>query len=102
MSRSLREELASLKIDRGNSPPSYRPEPSRPHNERVVTRRRGGGFLRLLSLSLWLIPLGFLGGGGYVAYTQYGSLRARPEVTIGNVQAMTIGEAEKLLTRRDT
>lgn len=101
MSRSLREELASLKIDRGNgnAPASYRPEPSRPRTERVDSSR-GGFALRLLSLALWMIPLALLGGGGYLAYSQYGALRSRPEVSVGSVQTMTIGEAEKLLSAK--
>jgi RND family efflux transporter MFP subunit len=47
---------------------------------------------------IWLIPLGLLAGAGTYAYHQYDQLRAKPEVTIGLVQEMTSGEAEKLLT----
>jgi len=49
---------------------------------------------------LWLIPLGILGTAGAVAYRQYDQIRSRPEVTIGLVQKMTTGEAEKLLSAK--
>jgi RND family efflux transporter MFP subunit len=49
---------------------------------------------------LWLIPLGILGVAGAVAYRQYDQIRSRPEVTIGLVQKMTTGEAEKLLSAK--
>ncbi|HMB04126.1 MAG TPA: efflux RND transporter periplasmic adaptor subunit [Isosphaeraceae bacterium] len=49
---------------------------------------------------IWLIPLGLLGGVGAFAYTQYDQIRSKPEVTIGLVQAMTTGEAEKLLSAK--
>lgn len=49
---------------------------------------------------LGLIPMGMLGAGGYVGYTQWRAIRARPEVSVGLVQAMTAGEAEKLLSAK--
>ena len=63
-------------------------------------RARGGGGLRLLSWFLWLIPLSLLAGAGTVAYRQYDQIRSRPEVSVGLVQSMTAGEAEKLLTAK--
>lgn len=95
MAASLREELASLKIDRS--------ERDRIRSSRTVSagpRRRGGGWLRILSWLLWLIPLGVLATAGAVAYRQYDQIRSRPEVTIGLVQKMTTGEAEKLLSAK--
>ncbi len=96
MATSLREELASLKIDRSEKERGgrSRPGPSGPR------RRRGVGWIRILSWMLWLIPLGILGVAGGVAYRQYDQIRSRPEVTVGLVQKMTTGEAEKLLSAK--
>jgi RND family efflux transporter MFP subunit len=49
---------------------------------------------------MWLIPLSFLTGVATVAYRQYDQIRSRPEVSVGLVQSMTAGEAEKLLTAK--
>lgn len=92
MSGSLRDELASLKIDRG-ARDSRRPRERSP-------RDRGEGGLRLLALLLWLIPLGLVAFAGVYAYQQYEKIRAKPEVSIGLVQVMTTGEAEKLLSAK--
>ncbi len=90
---TLREELASLKIDRPD-PLEWRTigTGSAPYR-----RRRGWG-LRLLSSALWIIPLFLLAGAGYVGYSQYEQLRARPIVKVALVQRMTTGESEKLFT----
>jgi RND family efflux transporter MFP subunit len=93
MAGTLREELASLKIDRPQ------PEFSRNNGYRMSSGRGGGG-LRLLSWFLWLIPLGLVAGAGVVAYRQYDQIRSRPQVTVALVQRMTTGEAEKLLTAK--
>ena len=53
-----------------------------------------------MSWLLWLIPLGLLGAAGTYAYRQYDQVRSRPQVTVGLVQRMTTGEAEKLLTAK--
>src|SRR3954463_7060322 len=96
MVSSLREELASLRIERSETV-----RPSRSNGSASPgTRRRGGGGLRLLSWLLWLIPLGIVGTAGAVAYRQYDQIRSKPEVTVGLVQKMTTGEAEKLLTAK--
>jgi len=94
MAGTLREELASLKIDRPD------PEFSRNNGARKSSGRRGGGGLRLLSWLLWLIPVSVLAGGGLVVYQQYDQIRSRPEVMVGLVQRMTTGEAQKLLTAK--
>ncbi len=93
MASTLREELASLRIERSGPSPSSR--------RRTTSRspgRRGGGIVRLLAWLLWLIPLGLLGVGGSFAYKQYDQIRARPVVMRGLVQRMTSGEAAKLLS----
>src|SRR5262249_13199 len=54
----------------------------------------------LLTLVLWLVPLSLLGAGGSFAYRQYQQIRSKPEVQVGLVQAMTTGEAEKLLSAK--
>jgi RND family efflux transporter MFP subunit len=94
MASSLREELASLKIDRPE-----RDRSSRPRGPAVVYRKRGRG-LRLFSTLLWLIPLAVAGVAGTVGYKQYEQIRSKPEVTVGVVQQMTLGEAEKLLSSK--
>jgi len=96
MASSLREELASLKIDRRNA------EPGRPRKRPGGRRQVDGGSagLRILSLLLWLVPLSMLSAGGYFAYRQYQEIRSKPEVNVGVVQSMTSGEAEKLLSAK--
>ena len=94
MGTTLRDELASLKIER--------PDPLRYQltEETQFVARRGGGALRFLSWILWLIPLGILASAGAFAYRQYDQFRSRPQVTVGLVQRMTVGEAEKLLSAK--
>jgi len=93
MASTLREELASLKIDR----PGW--DEFQQKGQGKTPRRRGGG-LRLLSWLLWMIPLGILAAAGVYGYRQYEQMRSRPVVTVGLVQRMTTGEAEKLLTAK--
>jgi len=94
MASSLREELASLKIDR---PDAARTAPQ--SGVSAPYRRRGRG-LRLVSMLLWLIPLSVIGVASAVAYRQYQEIRSKPEVIVGVVQKMTMGEAEKLLSAK--
>lgn len=97
MASSLRDELASLKIDRDGPKHVGRPR-RRPAGRRGSD---GGGLgLRLLGVLLWLVPLSLLGAGGFFAYRQYQEIRSKPEVQVGLVQAMTAGEAEKLLSAK--
>src|SRR4051794_2342105 len=101
--RSLKDELASLRIERKEeSRPSRTEKPrltdasDRAKPERAP--RRGPGFgLRLLTLLLWAIPLGMVGGGGYYAYITYAKMRAKPEVTTATVESMTSNQAQSLL-----
>jgi RND family efflux transporter MFP subunit len=90
MAGTLREELASLKIERRDLDRG--------------TRGRGGGRgdggIGLLALLIWLIPLALFGSAGVYAYRQYDAIRTKAEVTVGVVQAMTTGEAEKLLSAK--
>jgi RND family efflux transporter MFP subunit len=94
MGSSLSDELASLRIERRSSEFA-------PSRKRKPGRRGGGGFgLGLLSTLLWMIPLSGVGVGGYYAYKQYQEFKAKPEVSIVEVQLMTSGEAEKLLSAK--
>jgi RND family efflux transporter MFP subunit len=93
MASTLRDDLASLKIDR----PGW--DEFKSKRPRSSSSRRGGG-LRFLSWLMWMIPLGLLAGAGVVGYRQYDLMRSRPVVTVGLVQRMTTGEAEKLLTAK--
>jgi RND family efflux transporter MFP subunit len=94
MASSLRDDLASLSIDRGRKPSG---KESRAHDPRGV---RGDGGIGILSVLIWLIPLGLLAGAGVFAYRQYDQIRAKPQVTVGLVQEMTTGEAETLLSAK--
>jgi RND family efflux transporter MFP subunit len=87
--RSLADDLASLRIER-------RGGPKRPG------RGGGGGGLviRLLSALLWLVPMGLLGGAGFVGYRQYEKIRPKATVSVALVQSMTTGEAETLLSAK--
>jgi RND family efflux transporter MFP subunit len=91
MSATLRDELASLKIDRPNSIKAARTSYSKPGG------RRGSSGLRLLSWMLWSIPLGFLAAAGFVGYRQYDQIQSRAEVSIGRVSAKTWADASTLL-----
>jgi RND family efflux transporter MFP subunit len=91
MPDTLREELASLKIDRPDSMKSQR------NGQRKSYGRRGGSGLRLLSWILWLIPLGLLAAASVFGYSQYDRIRSRPLVKKGVVSIKTAAEAATLL-----
>lgn len=104
MASSLRDDLASLKIDRHQKEPREAPrdrqvrqEPERDRNSRRTRAGNGIGFATIL---LWLIPLTLVGTAASVAYQQYEKIRSKPEVSIGLVQTMTSGEADKLLSAK--
>jgi RND family efflux transporter MFP subunit len=94
---TLRDDLASLKIDRGGRGAKASPRPER-EPRRPSGPRRGG--LGLFGLALWLVPLSLIGAGGYYGYTRWQEIRSKVEVTTAVVQAMTTGEAEKLLSAK--
>lgn len=96
MSGALRDDLASLKIDRRGGVVS---RPGRSTEPRPG-RDAGGFFMALSSTLLWLVPLGLVGGAGYYGYLEYKKIQAKPEVQVGQVQTMTSGEAEKLLSAK--
>jgi len=98
MASTLRDELASLKIDRSGTSTQIYDTPT-PYRERPQGSSGGGGFGFFAAL-LWVVPLGLLGVAGAYAYKQYDQIRARVEVTVGVVQTMTTGEAEKLLSAK--
>jgi len=91
MAGTLRDELASLKIDRRNSPTNA------PRQKNAARGDRGVGFLVVL---VWLIPLGLIAAAGAYGYRQYEKVRTKTEVSVGVVQSMTTGEAEKLLSAK--
>ncbi len=95
---SLRDELASLKIDRGGTRARGVSTPRPKGGGEYRSPSRGG--LRLLAIGLWLIPLAALGAAGVYGYRQWQSIRSKPEVMTGIVQTMTTGEAEKLLSAK--
>ncbi len=96
MTSTLRDELASLTIERpGRSGTRDRDRPTRPQ----LAERRGPRFAIPWAL-VWVIPLALLGGAGSYAYRQYARLQGRPEVVVAPVQAMTTGEAEKILSAK--
>ena len=91
MAVTLRDELASLKIERrGSTATSAKPTRS----------GRGDGGIRFISFLLWMIPLGLIGFAAWYGYKQYEEIRSKVEVQVGIVQTMTTGEAEKLLTAK--
>jgi RND family efflux transporter MFP subunit len=98
MASSLRDDLASLKIDRHNLEPREPARAARPRQDRDRRHERKG--IGLATILLWLIPLTLLGTAGGIGYQQFEKIRAKPEVTIGLVQTMTSGEAEKLLSAK--
>jgi RND family efflux transporter MFP subunit len=92
MAGTLREELASLKIDRPDSI-GVRRNGHRPKS----SGRRGGGALRLVSWLVWLTPMLILAIAGVVGYEQYDRMRSRPVVTTGLVELKSWADAATLL-----
>jgi RND family efflux transporter MFP subunit len=90
MASTLRDDLASLKIERRESVGV----------DKGRQRGGGGGGMGLLAFLLWLIPLSLLGVAGVYGYRQYEQVRSKTEVATGVVQMMTTGEAEKLLSAK--
>ena len=95
MASSLSDELASLRIERRGS--DFGQVQARKPGRRGD---RGGVGLALLSTLTWMVPLSLVSVGGYYAYNQYREFRAKPEVSVVEVQMMTSGEAEKLLSAK--
>jgi RND family efflux transporter MFP subunit len=92
MGTTLRDELASLRIER--------PDPLRYQRtgQQASSRRgRGGGGLGLLSIVVWLIPASIAAGAGWVGYQKYREFRSRPKVRTGVVSHMSAGVAEAVL-----
>ena len=100
MASSLRDELASLRIERSGTKPRPREETPVYRERPERTERGSGGGFGVLAVLLWLVPLALLGAVGTYAYRQYDQIRARTEVSVGVVQTMTPGEAQKLLSAK--
>lgn len=90
MGTTLRDELASLRIERPD-PLRYQRTDQKPSGR----HRRGG--LRLLSFVLWLIPVGIAAGAGWVGYQKYREFRSHQKVRTGLVSHMSAGVAEAVL-----
>ncbi|MDE2506562.1 MAG: efflux RND transporter periplasmic adaptor subunit [Planctomycetota bacterium] len=101
-SSTLRDDLASLRIERKGSRKQAELLDEIPQFEKQPPRsRRGGGIgLTIMMVLLWMIPLGAIAGGGIYAYKQYDMLRSKTKVTVGVVQTLTTGEAEKVLSAK--
>ncbi|HEV3166104.1 MAG TPA: efflux RND transporter periplasmic adaptor subunit [Isosphaeraceae bacterium] len=91
MASTLRDELASLKIERRTAGRDF---------ERPRRGGRGGIGRGLLSAAIWTIPVAVLTGAGLYGYKQYERLQPSQQVAVGLVQSMTSGEAEKLLSAK--
>lgn len=89
---SLRDDLASLRIERG------RPSPTT--SAGMLPERRAGGGGRWFRRLAWLVVLGAMAGGGYYGYLRWKDYRPKVEVSVALVQTMTAGEAEKLLSAK--
>jgi RND family efflux transporter MFP subunit len=93
MGTSLRDELASLRIERPD-PVRYQ----RTGEKRTApVRQGGGGGLRLLSWLMWIIPLSVITGGGWAGYQKYQQIRTQRKVKTGLVSHMSAGVAEAVL-----
>lgn len=88
MSSNLRDDLASLRIERR---PVWSGKP-----EREPFRAGRGWGMRVVSALLWLIPPALLGGVGWVGYRQYGEFKPKVEVKTDVVQQRTAAEAIRL------
>ncbi len=78
---TLRDDLASLKIDRGGR--TVEGGVRRPKREPRNSGPREGGEGRrprrlFADIVLWLVPLSLLGSGGYYGYTRLASGDPRP------------------------
>lgn len=88
MSSTLRDELASLRIER---------KPGR--SGRSYGRKSQGSpwAMRFLTFLLFLIPVGLIGGALAYGYREYGKIRPKVEVSVASVQQQTEGDALKVL-----
>ncbi len=94
---SLKDELASLKIERKRELTAAAPKPVGGTGLPTRRRDRGSFALRLFALFLWLIPIGLIGGVGYFAYLQYQKARPKLKVKTAPVRAMSPGEVSSIL-----
>ncbi len=99
MAGTLREELASLRIERRDAPRASASKSTGGWEPGGGGGRRGG-LGGLVSALIWLIPLGMIGGAAVFGYRQYEKIRPKPEVSVALVQRMTAGEKEKLLSAK--
>ncbi len=86
MSSTLRDELASLRIQRD----------VKSYNGRSSPRRGGDWGMRVLTALLWLVPVGLLSGAGYYGYSQYSKYKPKVEVKTDTIRSQTMADAVKL------
>jgi RND family efflux transporter MFP subunit len=94
--RSL-DEAAIASLSAEEALPSPRAQPA--YTRAPASRPRNLG-LGLLSIALWLIPLGLVGGGAYFAFLQYQKARPKLKVKVAAVRALTPGEANTVLSAK--
>lgn len=90
MTRALRDDLASLRIERSDKPSIVR-------SSRPGPRRSGPNWASTLSS---LATVALVAGLGIIGYQQYDRYKPAPLVSIAQVQRMSAAEAEMVLSAK--
>ena len=106
MSTSLKDDLASLKIDRGKKRPTAVTTPQTQTGAQVSYRpagavkvRKGVGW-RLFTLMVWMIPVAIVATAAYVMKDQIGKMAPALEGKYATVQLMTDSDIDKILAAK--
>lgn len=106
MSSSLKDDLASLKIDRANKRPTAISAPQAQSGAQVSYRpsgavkvKKGLGW-RLFTLAVWFIPIAIVATAAYLVRDQIGKMTPATEVKFATVQIMTESEIDKVLSAK--
>lgn len=106
MSSSLKDDLASLKIDRGTKRPSVISAPQTQSGAQVSYRpsgpvkvKKGLGW-RLFTLAVWCIPLAIVATAAYLVRDQISKMTPAAEVKFATVQLMTESDIDKVLAAK--